>query len=138
MRTKRNLIECLALLLVVYFFQDLLHKISHWRAYGAWFGTLPYVHRLAAPGKYLVTSSEVVVSFGLLFQKSRRMACYLALYGLMTIIVYVILARILSHRFFFPYYLLGIEAQWFHVLLADSLLAWLVLVLIQLNKKSLL
>jgi len=122
----------MAFLLVAYFFQDLLHKVWHWQAYSFWWKSLPFIHAAANPGKYLITISEAFIVFGLLFQKSRRITSQFALSGLIVIILYVIIASVSSHRIFLPYYLLGVHALWYYVLLTDLLLAWLMLVFIKL------
>ncbi len=136
MCARKIWIEVLAFLLVTYFFQDLLYKIWHWHAYNLWWRSLPFIHSATDPGKYLITISEVFVTFGLLFQRFRLITSRLALYGLLVIILYIILACVLSHRIFFPYYLLGLHARWYYVLLTDVVLAWLILLLIRSQPSS--
>ena len=83
-----------------------------------------------------ITISEAFVTFGLLFQKVRRIASWLAFFGLMTIIIYVIAACVLSHHIFLPYYRLGLNVRWYHLLLIDVVLAWLILLFIKIQASS--
>jgi hypothetical protein len=136
MCARKILIEVLAFLLVAYFFQDLLYKVWHWHAYNLWWRSLPFIHAASDPGKYVITISEAFVTFGLLFHKVRKIAASVALFGLIAIIIYVIAACVLSHHIFLPYYRLGLNARWYHVLLVNLLLAWLILLLIRLQPSS--
>jgi hypothetical protein len=125
--------ECLALLLVAWFFQDLYFKVSNWKAYIGWMNDIPYLHMHANTWSWLIVGFEACLCFGLLFHSSRRIAALMTLGGLAVATLLIISALAFSHHLFFPFHALWAYPRWFHVLLTWLLVAWLTFILLRLT-----
>jgi hypothetical protein len=68
---KASISEAINLLIVLYFFQDALFKIVYWNIYGSWLRNVPYLHTAAGFWKYAITIFELLISFGMVFPRTR-------------------------------------------------------------------
>jgi hypothetical protein len=134
---KRILLESLSLLLVLYFFQDVLCKIVYWDVYGSWLQQVPYLQSAVGFWKYTITIFELLISFGMVFPKARVAMAYTAIAGLLLAIVQILVRCIFQHHLFFPFHLLWFHhVKWFDVLTAQVLLAWVALAILWINNAT--
>jgi hypothetical protein len=122
------ILEAINLLIVLYFFQDALFKIVYWDAYGAWLRHVPLFRGISVFFKFAIPVAELAFCFGMVFGRAQFALSYAAVFNLFLAIIQILAGCIFNHHLPSPFHLLWFHhLRWFNVLLADLVLAWLIL-----------
>jgi len=131
---KKIISEVICLLVLLYFFQDGIYKLSHLKSYQIWFSHAPYFKNFSPRIGYCIPIAETICATGILFKKSRAICLCLILAGLVIAILQIMAACFFTTFLFFPFHFLWFKPGWLQVLIVDLGIAWLIFMVLVSSK----